>query len=330
MRIAAVIVLLLATVSVANCARTISRDRIQVDTPYGSLLLSDVTLVQESSSEMGHGWPSGEITFRASLTNGTDRAWTSLSLIVVAYDKHKHRLPPSETAAGVTIARLAKGETRNIKGTVSVLGDGLLGSVRKIESFDVQWSPTSSFHWTYVFSLQSPTGALGANDLRFEDALTSLVFVVQCSQISFVMRNKTGSAVSVVWNQSSIVDLQQISRSVIHSGTKFFNNDSSQVPTLIPPGTSIQESVIPSDAVKFLKLTEAHDMIPANPDKWFETSSQREGWFITPFLPTDFNGALKSKGGSFGLFLSLDTASGRREYLFKFLVNDVRVETDFR
>lgn len=298
-KVPAVALLLLVAVYPANCARTITRDRIQVDTPYGPLLLSDVTLVQDSSSDIG--WSLGQIAFKGTLTNDTDRAWTSLVLSVAIYDKHKHRLPESTSVRGLRIDSVAKGDTRTIEGTIYVVGDGLADTVRKIESFDVEWSPASSFRWTYVLSLQSPTKA---KDLNFEDALTRLRFSVDDTQISFVMKNKTDSSLSVVWDQASIVDLQQISHRAIHSGTKFFKKEASQIPTTIPPGASIQESIVSADALN-----------------WFE-----QHWSIEPFLPRDFNDALKLKGEMFGIFLPLETPTGRKEYLFKFVIEDVRIE----
>lgn len=91
----------------------------------------------------------------------------------------------------------------------------------------------------------------GKPDATFENSNIKAAFAITALKegVSFDLFNKGSQAVTVDWNSASFIDTAGVSHPVIHQGVRFVNKAAPQAVTVIPPGTRLQDQVIPSDNI---------------------------------------------------------------------------------
>lgn len=88
-------------------------------------------------------------------------------------------------------------------------------------------------------------------DLRFEDSVCAFQFAMSEYGINVSMRNKTQYAIKIDWNELSFVDYAGTVHKVAPGWAKV--DDASKVlpPTVVPPGSTLNEWVFPADHISY-------------------------------------------------------------------------------
>ncbi len=157
-------------------------------------------------------------------------------------------------------------------------------------------------------------------DKSFDDGKISASFMVGEKQIDFSLKNLTSDPIKINWDESSLIILGE-SKRVMHKGVKYTDRGSSQVPTIIPSNSLIEDCVIPTDNISYA-------------EGYFGSNySVPPSWKIKDLLPVNDNFdadrkqyILNSKGQTIKLFLSIEINNQKTNYTFEFQITDVKPE----
>jgi len=72
------------------------------------------------------------------------------------------------------------------------------------------------------------------------------------SGISLSIQNQSDETVTVLWDESSVVDPSGLSQRIIHTGVRFMDKAQPQAPTPIPPDSRVEVSIWPADRFVFV------------------------------------------------------------------------------
>jgi hypothetical protein len=150
--------------------------------------------------------------------------------------------------------------------------------------------------------------------LVFDDTIVNVRFVIGREGIGFTMLNKLNTPLRIIWDETSFIDGTNAEK-IVHAGVKYSEMSNSQPPTLIPPGSSIEDEVTPVKNVRF--------------DSGSLYSSPE--WRVNPLFPrTDYgkiedrDQILALKGHRFSLFMPVQNGNEIVDYRWKFEITDVR------
>ena len=112
--------------------------------------------------------------------------------------------------------------------------------------------------------------------------------------IKINIENKSNSAIKVIWDETVLTDNNNSESGVIHEGVKYINKNESQVPSIILPSKTFEDSIIPKTHIRY------------------NESGYYEGWQIDPYderigertlyLTYEINGERKSIMHNFELY----------------------------
>lgn len=271
--------------------RPITKDRVEISTQYGSVILSNVSL-------------DGKKMF-GTVNNNTDRAWRVLSFAVKLMDKSGRRLNLEAPLFTVSVKDLQKGQSKPL---ADILHDGfadfsiIWNRSWKVADFDLALVPQfSAYDARYVFRLLKPTES---DILMFEDDTIKIVLIPDVKQLGFTLLNKTNEPITLEWDRISQIDLSGTAHRVMHQGTRIADRDKPQAATVIPPQSKIDDFVYPSDYVT-----------------WSSTTSRWDDG--RPILP--LQDQLQQKGQTFGLFMPLEINGQKKNYMFTIKIADVMI-----
>lgn len=137
--------------------------------------------------------------------------------------------------------------------------------------------------------------------LQFEDASFLAEFHLSKTAMNFGILNKRESVARVDWSQAAFVDWTGRSHSVIHQGVKFADKGAVMPPTVIPPGSRIEDGILPADNV----------------------SMGARSWITADLLPSGAAGAALL-GKTFSVFLPIIVDGKTLDYSFTFRVKAVQ------
>ena len=155
--------------------------------------------------------------------------------------------------------------------------------------------------WADSFVMTSPSAnsVLSYSDetfaIRFtmRKDLTTTSLTPEYTGIAFTLTNKTDHAITVNWTRSSMILPSGLASSVIHEGTRFLTARESQLPTIVPPRSTLEDSVVPTKNI-------------------MNTSS---GW--------SFDSLELVTGSQFGLYLATEIEGIQRDYDFRFHASQI-------
>jgi len=98
-----------------------------------------------------------------------------------------------------------------------------------------------------VAAKEKPTETVSATDENVSVTLGP----IQYRAMSVVIENKSQSPVSIVWDQSSLIDEYGVTQRIIHNGVKVTDKEKAMVPTIIPPGSKHIDGVVSGENVKW-------------------------------------------------------------------------------
>lgn len=79
------------------------------------------------------------------------------------------------------------------------------------------------------------------------------------------IENLSKSAMKIIWDETILTDNSRFESGVIHEGIKYMNKSESQVPTIILPSKTLDDTIIPKSHISY------------------KDNSSFEGWFIEPY-----------------------------------------------
>jgi hypothetical protein len=292
----AAISITLATLSSVAYAKPkpVVKDRIELQTDYGPVILQNVAVQQ--------GYDGSFLTGTA--TNNSSRAWRSIAFAVRFRDKKGRDIPTDSLLSNgeLSVDQLGKGETKPLTDFIGRSPASLEGLHARVEDFDVQWLKERSFYDSRpIFALAQPAPS---RTLSYEDDAISITFSVTNEQLEFTLKNKTQEPQTINWDEVSYIDLDGTAHRVLHKGVKLMDRDKPQSPTVIPPGTRIDDVIEPSDSVQW--------------------SSVINDWTHNPLLPPS-QVIVNFKGKTFGTFLPIVIDEKKKNYTFTIRIDDVQM-----
>lgn len=158
-------------------------------------------------------------------------------------------------------------------------------------------------NYEYLYGLKN-----SANDtaMVFKDDNIEIEFSIDEKRINFSLTNLTSDALKINWDESSLV-LFGKAKKVSHVGVKYTDIEKTQIPSVVPPTATLDESIIPAENIK-----------------WSGSS-----WYENELFPTDdygkefdemFYGLLQS---TFLLYLPITKKGEQLEYSFEFKIQDI-------
>jgi hypothetical protein len=141
-----------------------------------------------------------------------------------------------------------------------------------------------------------------SNDaLQFQDERISIEFRQSRAAMEFALQNHTTSVMRIDWNQVAFVDWSGKSQQVIHQGVKFIDKAASKPPSVIPPGTRLEDMILPTDSV---------------------TMGSRD-WVVRDFFPLSGPEADQLKNREYSILLPITVADKTTDYYFTFKIRAV-------
>jgi hypothetical protein len=172
-------------------------------------------------------------------------------------------------------------------GTISVRDAISKGLKPCPECFPEAYPP--SYVWT--FSLESPAKS---NVLGYSDGQMDIAFIISKTQIGIVIKNNSSSGAKINWDELSFISPINRASRVVHSGIRLVERNNAQAPTMIPPGSVITDSIIPSENISYNNGWEEGDL---------------------------FSGDRMSYNGQvFGVYFPIEIGGKKKEYSFKFKI----------
>lgn len=171
-----------------------------------------------------------------------------------------------------------------------------------------------------LLQVESPevSGAESKEINHYSDEYIDISLSFDDNEIGLTLGNNTGSSMKVLWDDAAFIDQFGNAHRIIHLGTKLADRDKAQVPSVIPKGAKITDSILPADCVE-----------------WSVSTSRyvASDWKFTPFsqmycYATKIEAETASKKASpIRLMLTMESGDGRLEYVFTFMETEQDIKS---
>jgi hypothetical protein len=150
----------------------------------------------------------------------------------------------------------------------------------------------------------------GVTKYSYEDGLIKIIWLPLKTQFSFSLTNKSDHSMKIIWDEAVYVNENGSSQKVFHSGVKYTDKNSTQPPTTVVKGASVEDLIMPTDNAYYV-------------------SGQYGGWQELPLFrnsastPEELN-TLKASyvGKTVKVLLPVKIEDVTNEYLFTFKIED--------
>jgi hypothetical protein len=263
----------------------------KAETAVGSFSFSGVRLLREGSRTKLQG----------TITNQTGHDWPIAWFDLKANDGAGGvaKLP------GVRLSNFANATDQKFSQPLSVSSSFQLASITAALTF-------GRYRLAYVISLTKP---IASETMRYEDPRVSISFLVSSAGIGIDLKNRAGSSLRIKWDEAAYVNSEGETQKVMHNGVRFIERNSAQLPTIVPPLASYSDVIVPTNLVEYSSPGEGIG----------------GGWSTSEFLPSGYANGLTAqspgtqwKGRTLGVYLPMEIAGKTTEYMFRFLIKDVR------
>lgn len=168
--------------------------------------------------------------------------------------------------------------------------------------------------WVYYQYSYEMEGVHPDSAMVFNDSLINARFNIGREGIGMKLENKSAGPLKVIWNETSYISDNKAGK-VAHVGVKYNERNSSMPPTLIPPGTSIEDEITPVDKIR-----------------WMDGSTYVPGRWVTDplFADTDVGDStatriiMANKGRQFSVYMPIQHGNDATNYHWKFKIADVK------
>ena len=69
--------------------------------------------------------------------------------------------------------------------------------------------------------------------------------IPKTTHFGFVLENKSENTIKIIWDEAIFIDAEEFSRKIVHSGIKYNDINSSQIPTVIAKDSKLRDAVFP-------------------------------------------------------------------------------------
>lgn len=273
---------------------TVSAADTSITVPGGEFRFSNVEATMKGLAGYGM-YLSEDAVLKGTVTNNSDRAFTSTKFDLVAYDLTGRRLGDVSV---FILETLAPGASYMLSDDY-VPGLGRLGEYGPSE-FRIE-NVRARFPVSYSFEMIAPAES---ESLTFADDNLEIVFVITQSNMGFALRNASDEPIRINWDDISYVDPSGRSHRVMHQGIKYNERENPQAPKTVPPGARIEDTLQPTDMVRFVKF------------------GSRSEWRKDTLFPGG-EAAFRTEGQEFSVFMPLTIGGETVNYNFQFRVADV-------
>ena len=116
-----------------------------------------------------------------------------------------------------------------------------------------------------------------------------------CSTLQ--IKNGSGSSVKVFWDDGALIDQENVAHRIIHAGIKITDKEKEQVPSVIPDGSLIEDTIYASDCLKWNAGKGDWDYLPVVWDKTFNDELSAMEYInnmapVKVMLPIERNGVI--------------------------------------
>jgi hypothetical protein len=140
--------------------------------------------------------------------------------------------------------------------------------------------------------------------LRFKDDAIAIEFRVTQDLIAFSLTNKTNGTIRIPWDDVAFVAVGGEAKAMAHRGRLPINRDLPQMPTVVPPSSTAVDDLIPWSHIEDGELLEG-GILPVE---------------CGPARCVALEGM---EGEIFGLHMPIEIEGVRRDYNFKFRIDEV-------
>jgi hypothetical protein len=145
--------------------------------------------------------------------------------------------------------------------------------------------------------------------LIFEDKILTVTITPRPDRIDLKVDNLTQKPLTIQWDKADYSDVMRQSRRIILSRINLENRGNRIPSQIIPVGGSLQESVLPENAVSY--------------------AGKEKGYVVKPLFELDSESALALKGKIIGIFLPVIMDGALiPDYNFRIMIEDVIKNTD--
>lgn len=87
----------------------------------------------------------------------------------------------------------------------------------------------------------------GNNTSLYEDSIMSVILNLGETKVNMQIKNKINIPIIIDWERSTLTTLDNIARRCLHKGVLLKDRSNPQSPTIIPPQSIIEDTMIPAD-----------------------------------------------------------------------------------
>jgi hypothetical protein len=229
----------------------------------------------------------GSVFLWGTITNQTNRVWNEVVLSVAFRDKNGDVLISNN---------LGEQQVRALYLHLKDLGVGqsqkfsyhAFGHSDKATAEPVLVIVDGDFPVEYILEMVKPNES---KVLSFETDHYSISFSAAPTAMHFVLRNKGDGPMRIDWNSVAFVDVSGRSQGVLHNGIKFADRAALKSPSVIPPGASIEDDIVPVESVEFVDMQWiTHRLLPTSTG-----ASELLGKDFSVFMPLDVDGKVENR-----------------------------------
>ena len=160
-------------------------------------------------------------------------------------------------------------------------------------------------------------------DLTYEDKYIRIVFDYDGMYMDFSLFNKTESLIEIDFNRITYIDTSGKGHKVFHSGVRYVDRNAPQAPLIVPPKSTVEDIIVPTDYVYWSDFLNYWDKCPLLPSRVEKRLSDLTCDIITPKLFKSYCHAIRHKELDIKLFFPLKINDRFKNYMFTFRVIDM-------
>ena len=86
----------------------------------------------------------------------------------------------------------------------------------------------------------------------YTDNCISVIWNVEISEFSFKLENKSSNNLKIEWDDASYIGIDNSASRVLHSGVRYVDKNKSMSPTVVPPGSYVEDLIVPVNLISYL------------------------------------------------------------------------------
>lgn len=142
--------------------------------------------------------------------------------------------------------------------------------------------------------------------IAYKDDKIDILFNIEKDGISFTLNNISNLPLKINWDEMSIV-LDGKANRLMHKGVAYMDRSKSQVISVVPPNTTLEDIVIPTMNIHFVNTKNAF-------------------WDISPLYKISMKNVSEMKGKKLSLYFPMIFNDEKIDYNFEFQIDKVFIK----